>query len=105
MMSMRKLLLGTTALVGASVLGVATPDVARAAEVLPGGALDVTISGFARFLATGGDLDAQRNNDTTSTGLDFRNDTEVHVILRGKHDAPVWVVGSAQHRITNTSRT
>ena len=53
MMSMRKLLLGTTALVGASVLGVATPDVARAAEVLPGGALDVTISGFARFLASG----------------------------------------------------
>jgi len=86
-MSMRKLLLGTTALVGASVLGVATPDVARAAEVLPGGALDVTISGFARFLAVGGDLDAQFNDPNLTTGLDFRNETEVHVILRGKHDA------------------
>ena len=105
MMSMRKLLLGTTALVGASVLGVATPDVARAAEVLPGGALDVTISGFARFLATGGDLDNQRNNDTTSTGLDFRNDTEVHVILRGKHDATGMEYGGTVEFEADTNRT
>jgi outer membrane protein OmpU len=105
MMSMRKLLLGTTALVGASVLGVATPDVARAAEVLPGGALDVTISGFARFLATGGDLDNQRNNPNVTTGLDFRNDTEVHVILRGKHDATGMEYGGTVEFEADTNRT
>ncbi len=53
-MRMRSLLLGTTALVGAGVAGVAVPDVADAAQVLPGGALDVTISGFARFLVAYG---------------------------------------------------
>jgi hypothetical protein len=86
-MSMRKLLLGTTALVGAGVLSVAAPSAAGAAEVLPGGALDVTISGFIRFRAHSGDLDAQRGNPDQGQGLDFSNDTEAHVIVRGKHDA------------------
>lgn len=86
-MAIRKLLLGTTALVGAAALGnVALPGVAGAAEVMPGGALDVTLSGFARFRAHGGQLDNQSNTAKLSK-FDFSNDTEVHVILRGKHDA------------------
>jgi len=106
MMTMRKLLLGTTALIGAGVLGAgAMPGSAVAAEVKPGGALDVTISGFARFRAHGGDLDNQRNNDSISTGLDFSNDTEVHVILRGKHDATGLQYGGTVEFEADTNRT
>ncbi len=104
-MATKNLLLGSTALVGAGLLQIGLPGTAGAAEVLPGGALDVTISGFARFLATGGDLDAQRNNDTTTTGLDFRNDTEVHVILRGKHDATGMEYGGTVEFEADTNRT
>ena len=104
-MATKNLLLGSTALVGAGLLQMGLPGTAGAAEVLPGGALDVTISGFARFLATGGDLDAQRNNDTTTTGLDFRNDTEVHVILRGKHDATGMEYGGTVEFEADTNRT
>ena len=61
-MRLRNLLLGSTALVGAGVLGVgAAPGTASAAEVLPGGALNITLSGFARFRVTGGQLDNQYN--------------------------------------------
>jgi hypothetical protein len=81
-----KVLLGTTALIGAGMLvGVEAP--AHAATVSPGGALDININGFARFRAHGGDLDNARLNDTTSSGLDFSNDTEVHVDAKAKDDA------------------
>ena len=89
---------------GAGLLQIGLAGAAGAAEVLPGGALDVTISGFARFLATGGDLDAQRNNDPTR-GLDFRNDTEVHVIVRGKHDATGMEYGGTVEFEADTNRT
>ena len=93
-MKMRGLLLGSTALVGAGVLGVgAAPGSASAAEVLPGGALNITLSGFARFRVTGGQLDNQYNQGKGSpkgaltTGVDFSNDYEFHVLVSGKHDA------------------
>jgi outer membrane protein OmpU len=93
-MGFRNLLLGTTALVGAGVLGVgAAPGSASAAEVLPGGALNITLSGFARFRVTGGQLDNQYNQGKGSprgaltTGVDFSNDYEFHVLVSGKHDA------------------
>ncbi len=76
-------LLGTTAL---AVVG-ATSMSALAAEALPGSALDIKISGFVRFLASGGERDDFLLDDTQSTGLDFFNDTEVHVEAEGKHDA------------------
>src|SRR3954463_8348505 len=103
-MRMRGLLLGSTALVGAGVLGVgAAPGSASAAEVLPGGALNITLSGFARFRVTGGQLDNQYNQgkgapgatrptgadrpNALTTGVDFSNDYEFHVLVSGKHDA------------------
>src|SRR5690349_22155020 len=93
-MGFRNLLLGSTALVGAGVLGVgAAPGSASAAEVLPGGALNITLSGFARFRVTGGQLDNQYNQGKGSTkgalttGVDFSNDYEFHVLVSGKHDA------------------
>src|SRR3954451_10073212 len=93
-MGFRNLLLGTTALVGAGVLGVgAAPGSASGAGVLQGGALNITLSGFARFLVTGGQLDNQYNQGKGSprgaltSGLDFSNDNEFHLLVSGKHDA------------------
>jgi predicted porin len=93
-MRLRNLLLGSTALVGAGVLGVGgAPGVASAAEVLPGGALNITLSGFGRFRVHGGPFDNQYNQGkgstagALSTGVDFSNDYEFHVLVSGKHDA------------------
>jgi outer membrane protein OmpU len=84
-MKTMKALLGTTALVGAGlVLG--TPASLEAASISPGGALDITITGFSRFRASGGDIDNAQLNNNRSTGLDFTTDTEVHVVARAKHD-------------------
>jgi outer membrane protein OmpU len=80
----RCLLFGSTA---SLALATAVPPPARAAEVLPGGALDITLSGFVRFLSTYGAWDDTQLDPGLSTGLDFENDTEVHVLVRGKHDA------------------
>ena len=58
-----------------------TTDVATSAsatEVRPGGALDLTVTGFARFLAHGGQLDDARQDNEFSRQLDFSNDTEMH---------------------------
>lgn len=79
---MRRSLWCTSALVG---IGLGS-SVASAAEVTPGGALDVEISGFARFLAIGGDVDNFLLDDSVSTGLDFFNDTEVHFTAKGEDD-------------------
>jgi outer membrane protein OmpU len=80
----RCLLLGSTA---SLALATAVSPPTRAAEVLPGGALDITLSGFVRFLSTYGAWDDTQLDPGLSTGLDFENDTEVHVLVRGKHDA------------------
>jgi predicted porin len=114
-MRLRNLLLGSTALVGAGVLGVGAPSAASAVEVLPGGALNITLSGFGRFRVHGGQLDNQYNlghvpgtagtpatvvggvvvpgtaavpaQPGLTTGVDFSNDYEFHVLVSGKHDA------------------
>lgn len=75
-MSMKRILLGTTALLGSGLLA-AGP--ASAADVKAGGAFDLTISGFARFLANAGDYQARTGQPKGSNGLDFSNDTEVNV--------------------------
>src|SRR3712207_882984 len=86
---------------GATILALTSS--ASAAEVRPGGALDITISGFVRFLTAYGEIEDKPNLGTflqeefpTTRGpgagarpsnFDFLNDTEIHVILRGKDDA------------------
>jgi predicted porin len=74
------------------VLGVGgAPGSASAAEVLPGGALNITLSGFARFRVHGGDFASQYNQgaqpNKLSNGVDFSNDDEFHVLVSGRHDA------------------
>ena len=56
-MTLKNLTLGTTALIGVGLLGGASALPAAAAEVKPGGALDITITGFLRAEAGGGELD------------------------------------------------
>lgn len=70
----------------AAALAAGSPA-ASAAEIRPGGALDLTVSGFIAFQAHGGDLDKLREDEELSRSLDFGNDTEVHVLLRGRDDA------------------
>jgi predicted porin len=84
-MKLKNAILGTSALAGVALLGT-TVIPASAAEVLPGGALDLTITGFARFEAFGGQQDDRALDDTLSRSLDFRNDTEVHVLARAKSE-------------------
>ncbi len=84
-MKLKNVILGTSALAGVAMLGLA-PAPASAAEVVPGGALNLTLTGFARFEAFGGEQDDSKLDNSLSRSLDFRNDTEVHVIARGKDE-------------------
>lgn len=79
-MRARNLLLATTALSACTAWPLA------AAEVAPGGALDLTVSGFARFLATAGEWRATQLDESLSQELDFQNDTEVHLVARGRSE-------------------
>ena len=85
-MTLKNLALGTTALIGVGLLGGVSALPAAAAEVKPGGALDVTITGFLRAEAGGGDQDDLQRDANKANGLDFRNDSEVHVLARGKSE-------------------
>src|SRR3954471_10379481 len=85
-MTLKNLTLGTTALIGVGLLSGVSALPAAAAEVKPGGALDITITGFARFEAGGGEQDDLNLDNSFARGLDFRNDTEVHVLARGKSE-------------------
>ena len=100
-MPAHRLLLASTALSGL----VAVPSSLEAAEVAPGGALDVTLSGFARFLATGGDWDATQLDPDLSRELDFQNDTEVHVIARAKDEQTGLEYGGTIEFEADTNRT
>ena len=107
-MAAKRLLLATSALVA---LGLASPMTVRPAQaqaepvVKPGGALDLELSGFAWFRAHGGDLDNARLDDSVSTGLDFSNNTEVHVTARGQNDATGIEYGGTIEFEADTNRT
>jgi len=80
-MALKKILLGTTALLTAAGLAGA----ASAAEVKPLGALDINLGGFARQYLFLGDLKDKTGRNTGS--YDLRTDTEVYVYVRGKDEA------------------
>ena len=81
-MTLKNILLGTGAVIGAGFLAVSGTGSAAAAEVKPGGAFDLTLTGFLRFEAFGGEQDDLALDPDLARGLDFRNDTEVHVLAR-----------------------
>ncbi len=102
---LRKILLGTSAMVGAGLLAAALPTASQAAEVTPGGALDLTLTGFMRFEAFGGEQDDRALDDTLSRGLDFRNDSEVHVLARGKSEQTGLEYGATIEFETDTNQS
>jgi hypothetical protein len=88
-MTIKKLLLGSTALIGAGLLGsMVAPAGAGAAEVRPVGALDIQVGGFMRWYAFAGHIGGKTQRDNQNAGsYDFRNDTEIFVFATGKDEA------------------
>lgn len=80
--SMKKLLLGTTALVGALVLGTTVAPQASAQAVTGNKPFNVSISGFAQFSAN----IAGVNRTSNAKSYNFRQDSEVHFVFTGKAD-------------------
>ena len=104
-MTLKNLALGTTALIGVGLLGGVSALPAAAAEVKPGGALDVTITGFLRAEAGGGDQDDLQRDANKANGLDFRNDSEVHVLARGKSEQTGLEYGATVEFEVDTNQT
>lgn len=112
---MKRLLLGTSTIAGLGLLGGgASPSSAlaqdaeqaeRGAEVRPGRGAGVTITGYLRTLAIGGDTDNLRLDESLSTGLDFFNDSEVYVVLGGESDATGLRYGGTVEFEVDTNRT
>jgi predicted porin len=102
---LRKILLGTTAVLGAGLMTAAVPTAAGAAEVNAGGYPDLTLTGFARFRAHGGQLDDARLDNSFSRELDFSNDTEVHVVMRAKDERTGIEYGGTIEFEADTNRT
>src|SRR5690606_31005040 len=79
----------STALLGVGLLGLGGGlgggGSAQAAEIKPGGALDITVSGFARWYGFYGDL--KEKTQTRSGSHDFRNDMEVFIYANGQDEA------------------
>jgi outer membrane protein OmpU len=102
-MTFKKLLLGTSALLGAGLLATASPASAQQGPtVSPGGKLNVSVSGFARFLWVAGDVKERFGGKQSSS--DFRNDTEVHIIARGKDESTGIEYGATVEFEADTNR-
>ena len=85
-MKLKNLILGTSALAGVAMLGTAAAVPAAAAEVTPGGALDLDDHRLCPVRGVRWRAGRSRAGPDLARGLDFRNDTEVHVIARGKSE-------------------
>jgi len=102
-MTFKKILLGTSALLGAGLLATASPASAQQGPtVSPGGKLDVTVTGFARFLWVAGDVKERFGGQQSSS--DFRNDTEVHIVARGRDESTGLRYGATVEFEADTNR-
>ena len=104
-MRFRNVLLGTTAVIGAGMLVGGTANTASAAEVKAGGYPDITITGFLRAEAGGGEQDDFNGDPDKARGLDFRNDTEVHVLARAKSEQTGLEYGATVEFEADTNQT
>ncbi|HFD16398.1 MAG TPA: porin [Rhodospirillales bacterium] len=95
-MYLKKALLGTTALLGVGAFVMADAGQAKA--------LEVSVSGFSRFMAAFGDLEDQ-SGTANAREFYFRNDTEVHVKARGTDDATGMRYGATVEFEADTSAT
>ena len=88
---MKKLLLGTTALIGAvaistSAIAGGAAHSSKAASAAAGSNLNVTVGGFIDFQAGFADQDSAFETGANSREYKFQNDTEVHVNVSGQSD-------------------
>ena len=74
-------------------------------RVKPGEALDITITGFLRAEAGGGQQDDLQRNPDKARGLDFRNNSEVHVLARGKSEESGLEYGATVEFEADTNQT
>ncbi|BCX17207.1 MAG: hypothetical protein KatS3mg117_0889 [Geminicoccaceae bacterium] len=94
----------STALVAVATLWGGTQACAQSAPKLSaGGKLDITVTGFARFLWAVGDIKEKLGGQESSS--DFRNDTEVHIVARGKDDNTGLEYGATIEFEADTNRT
>jgi len=97
-------LLASSALVAAATLLTAAPAFAQQGpKVGPGGKLDITITGFSRFLWAVGDVKEKIGGQQSSS--DFRNDTEVHIVARGRDESTGLRYGATIEFEADTNRT
>lgn len=68
----------------------------------PGGKLDLTLTGFAKFDWIVGDQTERRGGRQSRN--DFRNDTEVHVKLQGRDEGSGIVCGAGIEREADTNK-
>ncbi len=96
--ALRAALLAATGLVaGGAAHAQGTP------EVRAGGKLDVTVTGFAGFLWAVGDVKEKFGGQESSS--DFRNETEVHIVARGRDDNTGLEYGATIEFEADTNRT
>ena len=102
-MHVRNRLLSSTAVVSTTMLLLSgAPD---AAEVKPGGALNLSIEGFARFEVGGGEQNDLNLDNSFARGLDFINDTEVHVLAHGRSEQTGLEYGATIEFLADTNQT
>ena len=104
-MLLRRMFLGTSAIAGVGLMVALVPATAGAAEVKAGGYPDITITGFLRAEAGGGEQDDLQLNSDKARGLDFRNDTEVHVLARAKSEQTGLEYGATVEFEADTNQT
>ena len=93
-----------SALVALSTFLAGGPAAAQQAPKLsPGGKLDITVTGFSRFLWAVGDVKEKLGGQQSSS--DFRNDTEVHIVARGKDESTGLEYGATVEFEADTNRT
>ncbi len=91
------------ALVVVSAFGLGGPALAQQApKVTPAGKLELSVGGFSRFLWALGDIKNKTGAQNASS--DFRNDTEVHIIARGKDESTGIEYGATIEFEADTSR-
>ncbi|HEX6016363.1 MAG TPA: porin, partial [Geminicoccaceae bacterium] len=82
----RAVRLALTAAVAGGGHGTATTPAAAQATLRAGGYPELTLTGYVRFLAHGGQLDDARQDGRYSRSPDFTNDTELHVVAQARSE-------------------
>jgi hypothetical protein len=84
-MALKRVLLGTTALLGAGMMAGVSP--ASAGTVTTASPFDLTISGYMRFDAVGGGIGDREYTSPNNSSFDFRTDNRLEIDGRAKDES------------------